>query len=414
MRKSAGYILIAIMICQAAAYAQDDWSLRIIGGMLTPGLAQAVANYENYALVADANYGVSIFDLSSPILPCLVGAYNHGGWVNDIVIDGDKAYLAHWSRGMVALDLTNPTEPESLGAFNTIGTAIDVCKIGDLVYVADFTNGLVILDVTDPASITQTGQINQGITISVAAIDSVIYLGVSGIGLLTCTLADTANPVIRDVDSLNNDCNDILINGDHLLLSCGQAGMIIYDISNRLAPDSVTAVNTAGSVNRVAVKDTIAYLADGASGLTAVNITDYANPQMIQTMNTTGNSNGVGFYDDYVLLADNMMILVVYHDEYSDIDSYRSELPTKFEIVNCYPNPFNSTTSINFELEHDAMISLDIYDVRGRLIDNVISEFYRAGSHAINWDADDLPSGMYFAKLKNGSRSSTAKLLYLK
>jgi hypothetical protein len=421
MKYQAVIISLIVTFCGTIGYSQDDWELRVIGGASTPGQAQAVASYNHYGYVADTESGVTIFNIFDPTFPVVAGSYNHGGIVNDIIIEGHLAYLAHWSRGVSILNITTPVQPESVVTFNTPGTTVDIYLDGDLLYAADLFNGVVILDVSSPPGVFQVGHIpisGIGAVGSVAAEDTVIYVASQGVGILTYNLADTLNPVLSDNDLLSTDCNDIVIYDNYLLLACGQAGMIVYNITDRLHPDSVTTLNTIGSLNRIAVKDTIAYLADGINGLVAVNITNPGNPAIIQTLDTPGTASGVGFYEDFVLLADRLWLLVVYYEDYIDIEESGKPLPDNIQIINCYPNPFNASTRINFELRTDAQVALNVYDIRGRLVKQLADAFYSAGNYAITWDGGRLPSGVYFLKLSADDdgeiSSSTTKVLYLK
>jgi len=407
-------------LCLTTAYGQDEWELRIIGGMFTPGQAQAVANYEYYALVADMEQGLNIYDISTAGWPVFVGSFFNDGWVNDLVIRDNLAYLANWNSGVTILDITNPAIPEPLSAFNTPGTTTDIYLSGDLLFAADFFNGLVILDIANPGNITQGGFISSLSFGSVAVDDTIIYISELGSGIQIYSIADTANPVFKSMMPLATDCNDILLHDHYMYLACGQAGMLVYDIANNLNPVGISSYNTSGSLSRIAIADTIAYLADGEGGLTALNVTDPAYPFLIQTLPTPGTANGVAFFNDFTLVADGSMLLVVYHDEYLDIDEVEPATPSDFSIVNCYPNPFNASTTVKFSLTYGSQISMDIYDLRGRHIANLTNGYYEPGEHSIRWNASPMASGMYFIKISDnragidGSQSAVARVLYLK
>ncbi len=71
--------------------------------------------------------------------------------------------------------------------------------------------------------------------------------------------------------------------------------------------------------------------------------------------------------------------------------------PHQFVLGQNWPNPFNPTTQIPFELRSDAAISLDVYDIAGRLVASPVKEqTFAAGSHSIEFDAGTLQSGLYF------------------
>ncbi|MCK5136790.1 MAG: T9SS type A sorting domain-containing protein [Bacteroidales bacterium] len=79
-----------------------------------------------------------------------------------------------------------------------------------------------------------------------------------------------------------------------------------------------------------------------------------------------------------------------------------------------YPNPFNNTTIIAFELENSSNISLEVYDITGRMVRSLVSEFRTAGSHEVNFDAAGIPGGMYFYKLDNGYRVQVNNMIISK
>jgi subtilisin family serine protease len=79
-----------------------------------------------------------------------------------------------------------------------------------------------------------------------------------------------------------------------------------------------------------------------------------------------------------------------------------------------YPNPFNSATVLNYTLTEAGSVTLSVYNILGRSVDILHQGSQQAGDYAIAWDASDLPSGIYFARLKAGRHSESIKLLLLK
>ncbi len=78
------------------------------------------------------------------------------------------------------------------------------------------------------------------------------------------------------------------------------------------------------------------------------------------------------------------------------------------------PNPFNPTTRISFELSVSGPVDLSIFDVKGRLIERLVSGTRGVGKYDVTWNADGLASGIYFYRLKAGSFTETRKLVLLK
>ena len=88
-------------------------------------------------------------------------------------------------------------------------------------------------------------------------------------------------------------------------------------------------------------------------------------------------------------------------------------------IYSNYPNPFNPETSISFNLENSCYVSLQVFDIRGRLVSSLVNEILIAGKHEVTWKGIDrngkrVASGMYFYRMKTKVYSNTKKMLLLK
>jgi hypothetical protein len=78
------------------------------------------------------------------------------------------------------------------------------------------------------------------------------------------------------------------------------------------------------------------------------------------------------------------------------------------------PNPFNSTTTLTFELPSAGEVSIIIYDVQGREISKFEIRNSKPGTNQVNWNAEGLPSGIYLACLKTQAENQVQKLLLIK
>jgi len=101
------------------------------------------------------------------------------------------------------------------------------------------------------------------------------------------------------------------------------------------------------------------------------------------------------------------------------IEDGGNSLPLIYGLSQNYPNPFNSHTVISYTLESPAEISLEIYDLLGRLIGTLDSGEKQAGIHDIIWNGlnendQEVASGIYFYRLKAGDKTSVKKMTYLK
>jgi hypothetical protein len=91
-----------------------------------------------------------------------------------------------------------------------------------------------------------------------------------------------------------------------------------------------------------------------------------------------------------------------------------AEIPGKFMLYGNYPNPFNPVTNIRFDLPNHSEVSLQVYNIEGKLIDNLVKGVFEAGIYNISYDAGSLPSGIYFYKLTAGNYTQTRKMVLVK
>jgi hypothetical protein len=95
-------------------------------------------------------------------------------------------------------------------------------------------------------------------------------------------------------------------------------------------------------------------------------------------------------------------------------DSEPSELPTRFQLYPNYPNPFNPSTTIAFDLPKTEFVSLKVFDLLGREVAVLNHGVIAAGHHSLSFDGSALASGIYFYRIQAGSFSANQKLMLLK
>jgi len=103
----------------------------------------------------------------------------------------------------------------------------------------------------------------------------------------------------------------------------------------------------------------------------------------------------------------------------SELISSNEQLPFKFNLYQSYPNPFNPTTQIRYDLPEDALVNITIYDIMGRSIKSLANTNQTAGYRSIRWDGKNnlgkgVSAGMYIYTIQAGEFRSTKKMLYLK
>jgi photosystem II stability/assembly factor-like uncharacterized protein len=92
-----------------------------------------------------------------------------------------------------------------------------------------------------------------------------------------------------------------------------------------------------------------------------------------------------------------------------------NNIPTVFNLYQNFPNPFNPTTKIKYDLPKNVNVTIKVYDIIGREVVTLVSnEFKKAGSYEVNWNASNYASGVYIYRIQGGDYVSTKKMVLIK
>jgi len=83
--------------------------------------------------------------------------------------------------------------------------------------------------------------------------------------------------------------------------------------------------------------------------------------------------------------------------------SESNTIPQKFEILSAFPNPFNSSTIINFEIPYCSPVRAGLYDISGRQLKQLFHKWTNSGNHQFLINGEGLSAGMYFVRLEVGA-----------
>jgi hypothetical protein len=124
--------------------------------------------------------------------------------------------------------------------------------------------------------------------------------------------------------------------------------------------------------------------------------------------------------DIAVANANGDSVSILLNQTVTDVkDEGIDQLPKLYSLSQNYPNPFNQTTKIEFTLAKSGFVSLNIYDILGRKVRTLVSEYLSFGYKSVLWDGKndsgkDVASGIYFYHMKIGDFAETKKLVLLK
>ena len=115
------------------------------------------------------------------------------------------------------------------------------------------------------------------------------------------------------------------------------------------------------------------------------------------------------FYTGGESVASNSVTII-----YTSADENNVALPTRFALHSAYPNPFNPSTQLRFDVPSASQVSLRIFDLTGREVTTLVDGRREPGVYRTTWNAGSLATGVYFARLDAGDFTQTQKLLLLK
>jgi hypothetical protein len=153
------------------------------------------------------------------------------------------------------------------------------------------------------------------------------------------------------------------------------------------------------------------------TGGTIVRTTDGGASWTSQSINPTDTLLGVSFTDANTgtAVGNNGTILRTNTGGVTAVKEYVSTtIPTGFSLMQNYPNPFNPNTAIRFSLAEASFASLKVYNIVGQEITTLVNKRMSPGIYEVSWNANGLPSGVYFYRLQVGSYTETKKLVLLK
>ena len=120
------------------------------------------------------------------------------------------------------------------------------------------------------------------------------------------------------------------------------------------------------------------------------------------------------FYYYYGLLDSQNIGLYIYPVSETTANESGAELPNKFSLLQNYPNPFNPTTKISFSITQSGLTTLQVYDVLGKEVAELVNENLSAGNYSVDFNASNLSSGIYFYRLVSGNVALIKKMILLR
>lgn len=400
------------------------------------------------------------------------------GYISAVGVDGSSAYVVAGHKGLRILDISNPLNPIEIGHLNEDVSGQFVSVSNGYVYIADYLTGTKIVNATDtenPYILTEI--IVNGLIGQIKAQNGLLYIQVSdatyiynvstpSIPTLTATIPDSKYFQVIDDFLLTSNQNSISCydigsrsRPKHLWISnlfvlqrhssdpgvnsfylndgmiyviydwawfvkpwTGMVGsdFYVFDISDPVNPQQISTqklheehigshqssilnftaselfIKVSGEIRIYTARDPVNlayyYRLDGFHGQSTLGFND--------NIAVVPNVNSVQFFDCAAALSGSSTV--------------KTNFPARFDLAPPYPNPFNSTTTINYSLSLPTKVSLELYNTLGQQVLTLYQGQRKAGRYDAVLTADELVSGLYFVKLSSDFQPSTQKVMLLK
>jgi hypothetical protein len=390
-----------------------------ISHYLPPGRNMGLAVSSHHAFIsihADSN-NLLIYDVSDPASPQEVEALDMQGRPKWISAQGSDLYVP-------GLDISNPAEPESIAFWicpsGELGIPMNVTRHENYAVVALAYGGVQILDVTEIDQPVALGSwtlwdMMTNIDFAVLTVEvswPYLFLPDQAYGLYVLDASDPAD--LKQVASYPTPGQAwwVALSPDdqHLYLADNTGGLRVFDVSNPLLPTPVGLIQgNLQHVSHVLSSGDSIYVADGRGiGLRVYNVSDQTAPQEVAYHRTPGiYVTGIALANGLIYLADDshFEIFEVTQEPSGVEDTQPATVVTEYKIHSVYPNPFNATTTIVFDVAQAGHVTLQVYNIAGQKVQTLADGYYDSGRHTRVFRSNALASGIYFVHLdSNGIR----------
>ena len=243
--------------------SQADTPWLVSDAIRTPGIVVGLHVTDGVLYVAALEAGLYVYDVSDPTEPLLLSTLPAEGWLWDVVVQGNYAYLVddHWPGGsLAALDVSSPGQLKAVGRYEHDWRAFHVAVQGEYAYLEG--EALVTVDVSDPSD-------------------------------------------LKEVDRFEPYGRPAIGDDERLYLAAGyRAGIQVLDIGREGVPTLLGAYDTMGEAEAMVVRDGYAYLADGGMGLMVYDVSDPSSIHEVGTVPTGGYAMDVSLLGDHAYVAD--------------------------------------------------------------------------------------------------------------
>jgi len=344
-------------------------------------------------------WGVKKFDVSDTYIRALISTslmrfYNFAdlnditrdyiivsdyGWMRDFKVRNDIMLLTGGRETLIYEVSLRDGPPEILGRNPFLhGTTIalngDYAYMGaeEVMVLGDGYEGIKILNISDPEQIVVLDTLELNAVSQIEVDGDIGYASTITNELWTLDLSDPENPSTIAPWHCDFDIVEFVPAGDHVIVAAGVGGVRILDVSDPELPVETGYYQASTIITDVTLLDNIVYAS------TPINV---------------------------VILDISEALGAPLNDE--------SEFPDQFT-CEVFPNPFNSSTTINYFLPTPSPVKLQIFDINGGLVETLVDCVMPAGDNEIAFDGSYLPAGIYLVRFEYNGFQVFQKIALIK
>lgn len=397
-----------------------------------------------FAYYLSDDYGLVVVDLNDLPRMRRDGMCHTQGVPHEFIIANGLVYTAYGDAGFRILQTDNPWN--EIGSWTSAREVNSIGLVGNNAFVTDRRRGLLALDCSDPSDPVLLGELEfNGIpsNLSVAAEFGIVVEDESILKIID--ISDPGNLNFVTSSQMDGVINDVAIRGEMAIVAIRDEGVRLFDLSQQDEITELSRCSTPGNANAICFFDNIAIIADGDSGITAIELSNpmepqiawrYENPSYVidlcvsdtslylidslglrklspidETISEvafceTPDCKAISASNDKVVASDWRTLTLYGYIPGWGIEVKESFAPS-FLSLSVFPNPFNSSTTLDYSLPRPGRYAIDVIDIQGRLVTRLDGGWKEAGSYREVLNGGSLTSGQYMLKLV-GTNSSLA------
>jgi hypothetical protein len=363
--------------------------------------------------------GMLVMDVSDParMFPATVLA---GDPASAVTARSQTVFLASMycdtlscSAALVTCDMANPLSPQPLGWAPLIDYPSHIAMSDRYIYATHMIQHLSIVDEQDPVHpVTVSQLLLPEFGLDVAVSDSLLVIGTTTGVEIRRVFSPDSLPVIGNILE-SYYVWSLAVEENLVLASASDDSFYVVNIADASAPVILGSCPAPFSSN-IEVRGNLAYLAGDTAGLRIIDIADQAHPHEVGYYRTGKRIVDVAIGDSVIFAVSDEGIGAFQYLEHVGIHTPTGATLPFDPSLSAYPNPFNPTTALSFDIPQPGRVQIAVYDLTGRLVEKLADKSYAQGNYHLTFDGSDLPSGIYFARFHGPSYTKTQKLVLLK